>query len=98
MEGVPVDVFAQYGILGALVIGFLTGWISPGYLLKREQTENDRLRKLIEERTIPAVEESSAALRASSESLDKALATLQDHQVQMARLELPPGESPSRRH
>lgn len=98
MGGVPVDVFAQYGILGALVIGFLTGWISPGYLLKREQEETARLRALIEDRVIPAVEESSAALKASGESVDKALSVLQEHQVQMARLELPPGESPSRRH
>jgi len=98
VEGIPVDVFAQYGILGALVIGFLTGWISPGYLLKREQTENDRLRKLIEERVIPAVEDSSKALKASGESVDKALTVLHEHQVQLTRLELPPGESPSRRH
>lgn len=79
-DGFPLDVFAQYGVLGALVLGFVTGWIAPGYQLKREQEENQRLRVLIEDRVIPAVEQSSSAMQKASEALDRSLDVLTDNQ------------------
>lgn len=78
----PVDAFTQYGVLGALVVSFVTGWIAPGYLLKREQEETQRLRELIEERVIPAVEQSSAAMAKAAEALDRSLDVLTDNQRQ----------------
>ena len=51
----PISAILQYGVLGIIVVLFVFGQIAPGYALKREQAENDRLRKLIEDDVLPAM-------------------------------------------
>lgn len=68
-----VGQFLQYGILGLLVVAMLTGWLVPGYLYKQERTENDRLKRVIEERLVGTAAEYAEAMHASSAALDRAI-------------------------
>lgn len=55
----PTGGLLSYGVLGILVVLLLTGTLVPGWLYKRSEAENDRLRKLIDEKVYPAVEAST---------------------------------------
>ena len=57
----PTGGLLSYGVLGILVTLLLTGIIVPGYLYKRTEAENDRLRKLIDDKVYPAIESSTRA-------------------------------------
>lgn len=63
----PFSVLLSYGPLGIMVVGFVTGLLVPGYLYKRIDGENDRLRRLIEDKVIPLVEQNS---RVTEEAID----------------------------
>jgi hypothetical protein len=61
--------FAQYGVLGLIVLGFIFGKIAPGYLLDRAEArlaEKDalieRMRLAMEEKTVPALIRSTETL------------------------------------
>lgn len=63
----PVEYLLQYGPLGLVVIGFLTGWIVPGYHAKSLEAENRRLTALFEGKMLPMIETYAATLdRATS--------------------------------
>lgn len=55
----PTGGLLSYGVLGILVVLLLSGLLVPGWLYKRSEAENDRLRKLIDEKVYPAVEAST---------------------------------------
>lgn len=61
--------FAQYGVLGLIVLGFIFGKIAPGYLLDRAEArlaEKDalieKMRVAMEEKTVPALIRSTETL------------------------------------
>lgn len=81
----PTGGLLSYGVLGIVVVCLITGLLVPGYLYKRIEAENDRLRKLVDEKTYPTVEAATSALRESSETLRE-----------VARL-IPADEPPPRR-
>lgn len=61
--------FAQYGVLGLIVLGFIFGKIAPGYLLDRAEArlaEKDalieKMRLAMEEKTVPALIRSTETL------------------------------------
>lgn len=61
--------FAQYGVLGLIVLGFIFGKIAPGYLLDRAETkiaEKDalieKMRMAMEDKTVPALIRCTEAL------------------------------------
>jgi hypothetical protein len=62
--GVPGDVTAwlQGGILGLVVVGFLTGKIRRGADYDQVQAENARLRAVMEDRVLPALIRSNEVL------------------------------------
>lgn len=62
-EAVPPDgltgalvQYTSYGVLGLTVVGFLTGKLVPGWLYKKSEEENERLRKLIDDKVYPLIE------------------------------------------
>ena len=55
----PTGGLLSYGVLGIVVVCLLSGLLVPGWLYKRSEAENDRLRKLIDEKVYPAVEAST---------------------------------------
>lgn len=82
--------FAQYGVLGVLVVAFIFGKIAPGYLLDRAEAklaEKDalieKMRVAMEEKTVPALIRSTEALAA--------VADLLTHQPQQQRPRRPQG-------
>ncbi len=61
--------FAQYGVLGLIVLGFIFGKIAPGYLLDRAEVkiaEKDalieKMRTAMEDKTVPALIRCTEAL------------------------------------
>lgn len=65
----PLSAFATYGPLGLMVVGFLSGAIVPGTMYRKAEAENERLRKLIEDRVLPLVENSSRVTEAAMDVL-----------------------------
>lgn len=61
--------YLAYGPLGLMVLGFLTGQIVPGRTAKRAEDENDRLRRLIEDRVLPLVQENTKVTEKAIEVL-----------------------------
>lgn len=59
----PLGGLLSYGVLGVVVVCLITGLLVPGYLYKRTEGENDRLRRLIDDKVYPAVEASTNATR-----------------------------------
>lgn len=58
-EGVssdPVLTLINYGVLGIVVVGFVTGWIAPGPQVKQLVAENQRLNLLITGTLLPLIE------------------------------------------
>ena len=64
--------FLQYGVLGLVVVGFITGWIVPGYQAKALLAENARLTRLIEEKLLPMAETNAVTLDKAAGALQKA--------------------------
>jgi hypothetical protein len=62
--GVPTDVAAwlQYGVIGLVVLGFLTGKVRRGADYDQVQAENARLRAVMEDRVLPALIRSNEVL------------------------------------
>jgi hypothetical protein len=55
--GVPDQVgqWLQFGVAGAVIVGFLTGKIRRGADYDQLRAENDRLRQVFEDRVLPAL-------------------------------------------
>ena len=67
-----IESFLQYGVLGLVVIGFLTGWIVPGPQAKQLISENQRLTALLEKEVIPMSATFAATMDRSNSALEKA--------------------------
>jgi len=70
--------FAQYGVLGLIVLGFIFGKIAPGYLLDRAEqriAEKDaiieKMRLAMEDKTVPALIRSTEALAEATDILSR---------------------------
>lgn len=58
-----------YGPLGIMVAGFMFGYIIPGPTHKRVVEENDRLRALIDEKVWPTINDATAAMKESTDTV-----------------------------
>lgn len=86
--GDPTGGLLSYGVLGIVVVLLLSGLLVPGWLYKRSEAENDRLRKLIDEKVYPAVE-------ASTRTQEKANDVMSDILTQAMQQQKPPPRSRS---
>lgn len=66
----PLDSLVQYGPLGLMVLGFITGWIVPGPMARRLEAENARLTRLIEDKLLPMTETYGSTLQRTAEAND----------------------------
>lgn len=73
----PVNAFAQYGPLGLMVVGFLTGWIVPGPVAKQKDAEIVRLQHLFEDKVLPMSETYAATIAETNRVLERALRALE---------------------
>lgn len=81
---------AIWGPGAALVAGFIAKVVVPGWLYTRTEKENDRLRLLIEDRVIPALEK-------SNDVLADALQLLAQVETELREAGKPPPRAPRRR-
>jgi hypothetical protein len=58
-----------YGPLGLMVAGFMFGQIIPGPTHKRVVEENDRLRGLIDDKVWPTINDATAAIKDSTDTI-----------------------------
>lgn len=58
-----------YGPLGIMVAGFMFGQIVPGPTHKRIVDENDRLRSLIDDKVWPTINDATAAMKDSTDTI-----------------------------
>jgi fructose-specific phosphotransferase system IIC component len=93
VSGTSIETFLQYGVLGLVVIGFLTGWIVPGPQAKLLISENARLQGLIEEKVIPLTATYSSTMERSNVALEKAAQAMETMNDRLDKLPHPqPGE------
>lgn len=71
------DSLVQYGVLGLVVLGFITGHIVPGHHAKQLLEENKRLSSLIEGKLLPMSETYAATLEKSANVMEKATEALE---------------------
>lgn len=71
----PTGGLLSYGVLGILVVLLLTGTLVPGWLYKRSEAENDRLRKLIDDKVYPLVEASTKTQEQANTVMQELLAS-----------------------
>jgi hypothetical protein len=77
----PIPAWAQYGILGLIIIGFLTkqlvmGWLYQDIKAERDllKTENNRLVQLVldtQQATLPALQASTVAVGAALDEIKR---------------------------
>lgn len=72
----PTGGLLSYGVLGIVVVCLITGVLVPGYLYKRSEAENDRLRKLIDDKVYPTVQQATDAIKESSAASQELLRNL----------------------
>ncbi len=72
----PTGGLLSYGVLGIVVVALITGLLVPGYLYKRAEAENDRLRKLVDEKVYPTIEAATNATRAAQETMREVIHVL----------------------
>jgi hypothetical protein len=65
----PTGGFLSYGVLGIVVVALMTGLLVPGYLYKKTEAENDRLRRLIDEKVYPTIEASTQSTKDAAETM-----------------------------
>lgn len=70
--------WAQYGVLGLVVVALLMGWLVPGRYFDREvrrgdrlEAENERLRHQVEDRVIPLLTRAMDVLDRSRRRTDE---------------------------
>lgn len=82
----PTGGLLSYGVLGIVVVALITGLLVPGYLYKKTDAENDRLRKLIDDKVYPAIEASTQATREAQETMREAIGVLAQYQALVQRV------------
>jgi hypothetical protein len=88
-QPVPTDFIGnllQYGVLGLVVVGFITGWIIPGHQAKALAAENTRLSGLIEGKLFPMLEQYATTMEKAAMALEKA-AEAMDRQAERDRIQ-----------
>jgi hypothetical protein len=83
----PIAGYLQYGVLGLVVVGFMTGWIAPGPQVKALAAENTRLSTLIEGQLFPILTQYAGTMEKAAMALEKA-AEAMDRQAERERLQL----------
>lgn len=81
---------AIWGPGAALVAAFIAKVVVPGWLYTRSEKENDRLRLLIEDRVIPALEK-------SNDVLAQALRMIAEVQAELEEERRPAPRAPAKR-
>lgn len=84
-SGDSISNFLQYGVLGLVVIGFITGWIVPGPQAKALAAENARLSALIEGKLFPMFEQYTGTMERAAMALEKS-ADAMDRQAERERI------------
>ena len=59
----------QYGPLGLMVLGFITGWIVPGPQVKAKDAEIKRLQALFEDQVVPMTQTYATTMAQTTEVL-----------------------------
>jgi hypothetical protein len=88
----PTGGFLSYGVLGIVVVALMTGLLVPGYLYKKTEAENDRLRKLIDEKVYPTIEASTQSTKDAAETMRTVIQVLATE-----RPAPPPRRAPARK-
>lgn len=73
----PLTTLIQYGVLGMVVLGFITGWIVPGPQAKQLIEENKRLNVLVENKLLPMSEQYAKSMERSSIVIENATNALE---------------------
>ena len=81
-----IETFLQYGVLGLVVVGFLTGWIVPGPTAKQMLGENTRLQTLVE-KVIPMTATYASTMEKSTAALDRAAQVMEAMAIKQSELE-----------
>lgn len=69
----PFTSLTQYGPLGLMVLGFLTGWIVPGPTAKAQAAEITRLQTLFEGEVLPMAKTYAETMAQVTTVLEKVL-------------------------
>lgn len=72
----PFTSLTQYGPLGLMVLGFLTGWIVPGPTAKAQAAEIVRLQTLFEHEVLPMAKTYAETMAETTKVLEKVLDVL----------------------
>lgn len=72
----PLVSLTQYGPLGLMVLGFITGWIVPGPTAKAQAAEIVRLQGLFEDEVLPMAKTYAETMGSVTKVLDKVLEVL----------------------
>jgi hypothetical protein len=65
----PIQSLTQYGPLGLIVLGFITGWIVPGPAVKAKDAEIKRLQALFEDQVVPMTQTYATTMAQTTEVL-----------------------------
>jgi hypothetical protein len=76
----PTGGLLSYGVLGIVVVALITGLLVPGYLYKKTEAENDRLRKMSEQ-IYTALAESTAVTREAQQTMREVVTVLAQYEV-----------------
>lgn len=79
--GDPASALLTYGPLGVMVVLLVTGILVPKPTHDRVVKENEALRELIDSKVYPAIENSTAAIRESNETIRDSLRMLVDQGI-----------------
>lgn len=72
----PLLSLTQYGPLGLMVLGFLSGWIVPGPAAKQKDAEIARLQGLFEDQVLPMASEYARTMADATRVLENAINAL----------------------
>lgn len=68
----PLTPLLQYGVLGLVVVGFMTRWIVTGAEAKALAAENARLTGVIENEIFPMLKQYGGVLEKAADALERA--------------------------
>lgn len=67
-----LDGLVQYGPLGLIVLGFVTGWIVPGNVSRQKDAEITRLQALFEQQVLPMAVQYAEVMSEVTRALERA--------------------------
>lgn len=73
----PIANLLQYGVLGLVVVGFMSRWIVTGAEAKALSAENTRLAGVIEGQLFPMLEQYGATMEKAAAALERAADVMQ---------------------